>query len=68
MIIKHIYTIHVNQCVSQQFYNLKYSQISNMIHTFVGNKLVDHSDVVGAVPRRCSNYIFILDLTPDFNG
>ena len=38
-----------------------------------GNKLVDHSDVVGAAPTRdapttseCS--IFILDITPGFNG
>ena len=30
-------------------------------------KFVDHSDVVGAW-RRCSNYIFIIDLTPGFNG
>ena len=30
---------------------------------------VDHSDVVGSFARRrCSNYIFILDLTPGFNG
>ena len=29
---------------------------------YVGDKLVDQSDV------RCSNYIFILDLTPGFNG
>ena len=36
---------------------------------FVGNNLVDHSNVVGASrSRRCSNYIFILDLTPGFNG
>ena len=38
-----------------------------MIRTVVGNKIVDRADVVGAY-RRCSNYIFILDLTPGFNG
>ena len=25
-------------------------KISNISHTFVGNKIVDHSDVVGALP------------------
>ena len=39
------------------------------MRTLVGNKIVDHSDVVGNIAcRRCSNYIFILDLTPGFNG
>ena len=28
----------------------KYRQISNISRTLVGNKLVDHSDVVGASP------------------
>ena len=37
---------------------------SNIRHTLLGNKIVDHSDVVGA----CSNYIFIFDLIPDLNG
>ena len=27
-----------------------YRQISNIIRTLVGNKIVDHSDVVGAAP------------------
>ena len=27
-----------------------YCQISNIKHTLVGNKIVDHSDVVGASP------------------
>ena len=46
-----------------------YRQVSNIRRTLVGNKIVDHSDVVGASPcRRCSNYIFILDLTPGFIG
>ena len=45
-----------------------YHQTSNIRfrHALVGNKIVHHSDVVGAC-RRCSNYIFILDLTPGFN-
>ena len=42
----------------------KYRQTSNINHALVANKIVDHSDVVGA----CSNYIFILNLTPYFNG
>ena len=45
----------------------EYRQTSNTSHTLVGNKLVDHSDVVGASPVG-SNYIFILNLTPGFNG
>ena len=32
------------------FINIDYSQISNISHTLVGNKIVDHSDVVGASP------------------
>ena len=41
-----------------------YHQISNISHTLVSNKIVDHSEVVGAPPVWCcSNYIFI----PDFN-
>ena len=39
-----------------------------MRRTLVGYVLVDHSDVVGAACRRSSNYISILDLTPDLNG
>ena len=40
-----------------------------IIHTLVDNKLVDHSDVVGALPvGTAPNYIFILNLTPDLNG
>ena len=27
-----------------------YRQVSNIWHTFVGNEIVDHSDVVGALP------------------
>ena len=54
-----------------------YRKTSNIRSTLVGNKIVDYSDVVGASPvgaaptiacRRCSNYIFILDLTSDFKG
>ena len=47
-----------------------YRQTSNIRHTLAGNKIVDHSDVVGKsiAFRRCSNYISILDLTPGFIG
>ena len=41
---------------------VEYTQTSNIGRTLVGNKIVDHWDVVGASP------IFILDLTPAFNG
>ena len=35
----------------------------------MGDKIVDHSYVVGAPPvALCSNYIFILDLIPGFKG
>ena len=30
--------------------NEKYRQVSNISRTLVGNKIVDHSDVVGASP------------------
>ena len=44
-------------------------ETANISRTWEGNKIVDHSDVVGASPvRRCSNFIFIIDLTPDLNG
>ena len=42
---------------------LIYWQISSIRHTLVGNKIVHHLDVVGALP----NYISILNLTPGFN-
>ena len=54
---------------------IMYCQISDIRRTLVGIKIVGHSDVVGASPtswsiacRHCSNYIFILNLTPGFNG
>ena len=31
-------------------WEMKYCQTSNIRHAFVGNKLVDHSDVIGASP------------------
>ena len=46
-----------------------YPQTSDTSHTLVGNETVDHSDVVGASPASAApNYIFIIDLTPGFNG
>ena len=38
-----------------------YCQTSNISCSFIGNKLVEHSDKAG-------DYIFILDLTPGFHG
>ena len=43
-------------------------QTSNISGTLVANKILDLSNVVSASCRRCSNYIFILDLTPGFSG
>ena len=47
-----------------------YRQVSNIRRILVGNKIVDHSDIVGASPVGAAptNYIFILDLTPGFVG
>ena len=42
-----------------------YCETSNISHILVGNQIVDHSDVVEQ--RRCSNYIFILNLTPSMD-
>ena len=41
-----------------------------MSRTLLRNTIFDHSDALGAAPacRRCSNYIFILDLTPGSSG
>ena len=36
-----------------------YCQISNISRTLVGNKIVDHSYVVGASPVGWSNYVFL---------
>ena len=54
--------IHIDpHCISTQIYNggmdifiyvfiYAYRQISNIRRTFLGNSIVDHSDVVGASP------------------
>ena len=42
---------------------ITYPQTSNSC-ILVGNKIIDHSDTC----PYCSTYIFILDLTPSFNG
>ena len=47
----------------------QYCQTSNVRCTLIGNKIVDHSDVVGALPVGAApKYIFILNLTFGFNG
>ena len=46
------------------FYKI-YRKTSNVRRILVGNKIVDHADVVGASP---TNYIFIHDLTSGFKG
>ena len=45
-----------------------YCQTSNTRHTSVGNKIVDLGCSWSIAWWRCSDYIFILDLTPGFNG
>ena len=54
-----------------------YRQFSNISHTLTGNKISRHLSRQwnlwslrcswSIACRRCSNYIFILDLTPGFN-
>ena len=43
-----------------------YCQISNIRCILIGNKIVDHSDAVGASPVSAASTI-ILNLSPDFN-
>ena len=45
-----------------------YRKTSNISRTLVGNKIVDNSCSWSIACRHCSNYIFILNLTPGFNG
>ena len=47
------------KCVTMQIDR----QISNISRTLAGNKIVEWNCC-----RRCSNYIFILDLAIGFNG
>ena len=46
-------------------YVVIYRKTSNIWRTLVGDKIVDHSHVVGASPV---GNIFILDVTPGFKG
>ena len=55
--IIYVYNLHLNHIDGR--INYDYRQVSNIKSTLVGNKIVD---------RRCSNYIFILHLTPGFIG
>ena len=48
------------------YFCINYRKTSNISRILVGNKIVDNSDV--SADRRCSNYIFILNLTTGFNG
>ena len=49
-------------------HNIQCCQASNIRHT-LGNEIVDNSEVVGASPAGTApTYIFILNLTPGFNG
>ena len=76
--LKNVYVITLvgdDRLAKQFLSNVDYHQPSNISHTLVANKIVDHSDVVGAAPASwsipclcCSNYIFILHFTPGFSG
>ena len=51
------------------YYDIDYRKTSNISRTSVGNIIVDNSDCSWSTAcRRCSNYIFIFNLTPGFNG
>ena len=55
------YALHVS--------NGKYRQNSNINHTLVDNKIVDHSDVVGASPVRAAPATSsFATYTPGFDG
>ena len=59
---------HLNSKV-EFFWILTYCQTSNISHTFIGNKLVDHSVVVGTSPVGAAPTISsFFDLTPGFTG
>ena len=46
-----------------------YHKISNIRHTLIGNKIVRSLRCrLSFACRRCTNYIFILDLTPGLKG
>ena len=58
-----------SNCNFMHHFRKKYStypHTSDIRRKFVGNKIADHSDVVGAAPVGAAHYIFILDLTPSF--
>ena len=48
----------------------KYRQTSNMRCTFIGNKIVDHPDIVGASPVGAAptESSFSIYITPGLNG
>ena len=46
----HLYITSLPFPLTSRLWNSVYRQVSNISHTLVGNKIVDHSDVVGASP------------------
>ena len=55
--------------VSKSHWISIYRQVSNIRHTLVGNKIVHHSDVVGASPTGdAPTTSSFSTLTPGFNG
>ena len=51
---KHIYHSYHPYCSKTKTKHLSYRKTSNISRTLVGNKIVDHSDVVGAAPTTFS--------------
>ena len=64
------------KCISYLWFNLfpgtvyqhTYCKTSDIKSTSVENKIVDHSCSWSITCRRCSNYVFIPDITAGFNG
>ena len=63
----HIYILSKNfDCRESLELKVNYHQASNISHALIGNKIVDHSDVVGASPVGAAPTASSF-LTPGFN-
>ena len=54
-------------CLKMLLLFLPCHQTSNVSHTLVGNRIVDHSDVVGTLPEHCLSALLQLHLHFRFN-
>ena len=64
----YMWFVHNHKIQLVYIYFLYYRKTSNISRTLVGNKIVDNSCSWSISCRRCSNCIFILNLTPGFHG